>query len=92
MNKIYVWNGPKVLKNYRPGLVVIAAKDINSAWDMLKAVNFNAYFWLQTGIRHIFSEDEVWLVEDDKDPDWVVIDPEEYDADSLPALVMFGGE
>jgi hypothetical protein len=90
---LYVWRGPRVLKNYTSGLVVIAAPDENTAWALLYKTDLNAWYTLQYGVRYMWDDADFSVLEDDDFPEgWETVYPEVFGLDDLPVLVMQGGE
>lgn len=90
---LYVWRGERVLKNYRSGLVVVAANTVEHAWDKLAEGDLRAFWCLRHGIKHVFDPTDVALLSPDDYPDdWVISQPEVFTVETLPVLVMQGGE
>jgi hypothetical protein len=93
---IYVWRGPLVLKNYGSGLVVVVAESHEDALERLRKQNFRAWAWLQTGSPWFDGED-YYYTEDDIEQEclereWTVPKPEVFTVDTLPILIIEGGE
>ena len=87
--KIFLWTD--VLKNYTPGLVVLSAETVEDAWDKVKQTDFRAWFWMQTGISHVYSEEESEWYTDEIDPDWIIPQPIAYGMEDMPVVVLEGG-
>lgn len=95
--KIYVWRGDRVLENYNTGLIVVAASSLEEAYTKLKEANIQAFYRLKYGINSwINSKDEEVFFITEKDfqyqHDWIAPTPEVYTMDTLPVLVIAGGE
>jgi hypothetical protein len=92
IRQIFVWQGKDTLKNYGAGIVVVSANDEASAWDRLKRENFHVWYWLQTGIRYVYSPEDATVIDpDDHDPNYPQ-HPVAYTMDDLPVLIVVGGE
>jgi hypothetical protein len=92
--KIYVWRGHKVLRNYSSGLVVVAARDEQAAWDALKTTDERAWWYLRLGHRWITDQAD-WNRADEDDRtavDGAPFAPEVFDPVDMPVLVQWGGE
>ena len=92
--KIFVWQGKDVLKNYRAGMAVVVASTAEDAWQKLKAADPRAYNQLQLG--HWYASDETDLSRVDEDDliprEGFPKQPEVFDLQDLPVLVITGGE
>ena len=90
--RVFVWQGAKVLGNYRTGMVVVAAMKVEEAWAKLRAADICAFYWLQYGIAYVFDEAGASGI-DPADRVWdIPIAPTEYTLDTLPVLAVVGEE
>jgi hypothetical protein len=89
---IFVWQGENTLRNYYPGLVVISADNEAAAWEKLKADNFHIWFWLQTGVRYVYSPDDATVIDPEDHEAGYPQHPIAYDPKDLPVLIIVGGE
>lgn len=89
---IFVWRGKEVLKNYRSGLVVVSAANEDAAWERLKRDNYRIWFWLQTGVSHVFEPSDAEFVDKEDYAAGYPLSPVAFTAASLPVLVAIGSE
>lgn len=95
--KLYVWQGPLVLKNYASGIVVVAAESIGMAWARLRAEQPNVWLRLSHGNHHTWvdtEEEVVWALaqEDFETQEGFPLAPDIYTPATLPVLHRTGGE
>ena len=90
--QLYVWRGPNTLRNYNSGIVVIAARDIEEAWDKLKKEDFWVYMRLKTQVSHYWSEECVDCADEDERATWKETPHEVFSLENLPVLYLTGGE
>jgi hypothetical protein len=91
--KIYVWNCPKTLSNYGSGLIVIAASNVEEAWEKMKALpktfawqdGNEVYLYMTTGSRNFDPQE-------DQIEEGFPLQPKEYAIDDLPVLYRWGSE
>lgn len=89
---IFVWRGDNVLKNYGSGLVIVSAANEQAAWERLKRDDFRVWFWLQTGISHVFEPSDAEFVDQEDYLPGYPLRPVAFTAETLPVLVAFGTE
>ena len=90
--KIFVWQGENTLKNYGTGMAIVSAVDEAAAWERLKLENFHIWYWLQTGVRYVYSPEDAAIIDPEDHEAGYPQHPVAYSIDSLPALVVVGGE
>lgn len=91
--KIFVWSGQDVLANYKTGMVVVAAENVDEAWKVLEHSEWRAWFRLQTGVNYIYEKADLEVFDKEDYPtDWKIPQPQEFTVENLPVLVIEGGE